>query len=107
MPQVLTPDAAQLQALINDPARLVLVNLTAAWCGPCKGMAPALEAFALANKDSVVVAKIDIEQYPGISQRFMVRSVPTLVLLKDGEVQAVKVGALSLAALEQAFAARR
>ena len=107
MPHVLTPDAAQLQALINDPARLVLVSLSASWCGPCKGMAPALEEFALANKDNVVVAKIDIEQYPDISQRFMVRSVPTLVLLQDGEVKGLKVGALSLAGLEKLFAAKR
>lgn len=107
MSHVQTPSPPQLQALINDPARPLLLDFTASWCGPCKGMAPALEAFAFANQGTVVVAKIDIEQYPEISTRFMVRSVPTLVLLQDGEVRGVKVGALSLAGLEQLFAAAR
>jgi thioredoxin 1 len=104
MTHIQTPDATQLQTLIDDPARAVLVYLSAAWCGPCKGMAPSLDAFALANTEHLVVAKIDIEQYPEVSTRFMVRSVPTMVLLEDGDVKGVHVGALTRAGLDKFLA---
>lgn len=73
----------------------VLVDFSASWCGPCRAMAPALEAFAARRSDDLAVITIDIDAAPGIAARLGVRSVPTLVLYRDGKPAAVCVGILS------------
>lgn len=83
---------------------LVLVDFHAAWCGPCKAMGPALEAFAAENAN-VKVVKVDIDEAPDAALGFRVRSVPTLVLLKDGNVVKQASGAMSKGQLAQFCAA--
>jgi thioredoxin 1 len=73
----------------------VLVDFFAEWCGPCKAMAPALEQVAQALKDSVTVVKVDVDQSPGITQKYGIRAMPTLMLFRGGEVAAQHVGALT------------
>lgn len=73
----------------------VLVDFFAEWCGPCKAMAPALEAVASELKGKVKVAKIDVDQNPEITQRFHIQAMPTLMIFKDGKVAAQRVGALT------------
>lgn len=73
----------------------VLVDFFAEWCGPCKAMAPALEQVAQALKDTVTVVKVDVDQSPGITQKYGIRAMPTLMLFRDGEVAAQHVGALT------------
>lgn len=73
----------------------VLVDFFAEWCGPCKAMAPALEQVAEALKDSVTVVKVDVDQSPGITQKYGIRAMPTLMLFRGGEVAAQHVGALT------------
>jgi thioredoxin len=92
-------DAETLQRLINDTASPLLIHFTADWCGPCQGMAPHLEAFAQARAQDLPVVKVDIDAYPDVAQRFMVRAVPTLMLLQDGRVLGVHTGALSASQL--------
>jgi len=64
---------------------LVLVDFWAAWCGPCKMMAPVLNEVAEEAGDSVTIAKLNVDHNPDLSQRFKIRSIPTLILFKEGK----------------------
>jgi thioredoxin 1 len=72
----------------------VIVDFWAEWCGPCKMIAPALEELAEELKDKVTVAKVNIDENPGIPTKYGVRGVPTLMIFAQGQVAATKVGAL-------------
>ena len=72
----------------------VLVDYWAEWCGPCKQIAPALEEIADEMDQSVTVAKLNIDDNPVTPTKFGVRGIPTLMLFKDGQVAATKVGVL-------------
>lgn len=70
----------------------VLVDFTATWCGPCKMLTPIVEKIADENVGKYKVAKLDIDDAPRITQRFGVRSVPTVLIFKAGEKKAQHVG---------------
>lgn len=72
-----------------------LVDFAAAWCGPCQGLAPVLEAFAQSRSGSLRVLKVDIDACPTLAQEVGIRSVPTLLLVRNGEVLASRLGAAS------------
>ena len=72
----------------------VLVDYWAEWCGPCLQIAPALKEIAEEMDDRIVVAKINIDENPVTPTKVGVRGIPTLMLFKDGQVAATKVGAL-------------
>lgn len=71
----------------------VLVDFWAEWCGPCRQIAPALEEIAGEMGEQVKIAKINIDHNPEAPTRYGVRGIPTMILFKNGEVQATKVGA--------------
>jgi thioredoxin 1 len=73
----------------------VLVDYWAEWCGPCKMIAPALAESAETYAGRLGVAKVNIDENPSTPSRYHVRGIPTLMLFKNGEVVATKVGALS------------
>ena len=73
----------------------VLVDYWAEWCGPCKMIAPVLDAIAAEYAGKVTIVKINIDDNPLTPQHYGVRGIPTLMLFKDGEVEATKVGALT------------
>ena len=73
----------------------VLVDYWAEWCGPCKMIAPVLDEIATEFAGKLTVAKLNIDDNPETPQHYGVRGIPTLMIFKDGEVEATKVGALS------------
>jgi len=73
----------------------VLVDYWAEWCGPCKMIAPILDEIASEYGDKITIAKLNIDENPSTPPRYGVRGIPTLMLFKDGDVEATKVGALS------------
>ena len=72
----------------------VLVDFWAEWCGPCKAIAPSLETLASEMGDRLTVAKVNIDDNPMTPNKYGVRGIPTLLIFKDGEVAAQKIGAL-------------
>jgi thioredoxin 2 len=77
----------------------VLVDLWATWCGPCRTVSPALEQLAQERAGQLKLVKVDVDVAPALSQRFAVRAVPTLLLLREGEVLGRQSGAAPIAGL--------
>ena len=75
----------------------VLVDFWAEWCGPCKMIAPVLEEVAQSHAGKVRIAKVDVDDNREVAAKYGIRGIPTLLLFKNGEVAAQKVGALSKA----------
>jgi thioredoxin 1 len=79
----------------------VLVDFWAEWCGPCKMIAPILDEISEEYESKVTIGKLNIDHNAGTPQKFGIRGIPTLLLFKDGEVAATKVGALSKTQLKE------
>jgi len=73
----------------------VLVDYWAEWCGPCKSIAPILKEIAEEYEGKLIVAKLNIDDNTDTAPKYGIRGIPTLMLFKDGEVEATKVGALN------------
>ena len=77
----------------------VLVDYWAEWCGPCKMIAPILDEVSASYKDKLQVTKMNVDENRDIPAKFGIRGIPTLMLFKDGQLAATKVGAMSKAQL--------
>ena len=84
---------------VLQSAEPVVVDFWAEWCGPCKMIAPSLEELAVEFQGKVKVAKLNIDENPELAAQFGVRSIPTLMIFKGGEVADMKVGAAPKTAL--------
>ncbi|MBP6020179.1 MAG: thioredoxin TrxA [Burkholderiaceae bacterium] len=91
---------ASFQADVLDASLPVLVDYWAAWCGPCKMIAPLLDQAAAQYQGRVNIVKVNVDENPETAAKFGVRGIPTLMLFQDGEAKATKVGALSKSQLE-------
>jgi thioredoxin 1 len=80
---------------VEQAEGLVVVDFWAAWCGPCRKIAPYLETLAEEFKGRVKIVKVNVDQHRELSQRFGVRSIPCLIMFRDGKPIGQKIGALS------------
>jgi thioredoxin 1 len=65
--------------------KLVFVDFWAAWCGPCRALAPTIVELANENKGKVLIGKLDVDENPATAERFQVFSIPTMIIFKDGK----------------------
>ena len=86
---------ANFQTTVLDSDKLTVIDFWAEWCGPCKMIAPILDEVANEYNDRLKVAKLNIDENQHIPQKYGIRGIPTLMLFKNGNIEATKVGALS------------
>ena len=96
---VLNLDDNNFDSEINKGATPILVDFWAPWCGPCRMIAPVLDKIADAMAGQAIVAKVNVDEAPGVASRFRVSSIPTLLFFKNGEVREQVVGLQSEADL--------
>lgn len=96
--------AAELEELLRDAPLPVVVDFWAAWCGPCRMVAPELEKLSKGRAGALVVAKVDTEALPEVASRFGIRSIPTLIAFRGGRESKRISGAMPASAIAQELA---
>ena len=99
LPWITAADDRDFAEIAEKASVPVLVDLWAAWCGPCRMVSPALEQLANERAGRLKLVKVDVDKAPAISQRFTVQAVPTLLVLDSGQVLARQAGAAPVTAL--------
>ncbi len=98
-PENITDD--QFTREVLNKKGIVVVDFWAPWCGPCRQMAPGLEAFAKSNEGKVRVFKLDADENPKTADKYEIRSIPTIIFFLDGEPVYTSRGTMTQAALQK------
>ncbi|MGY9060436.1 MAG: thioredoxin [Candidatus Puniceispirillales bacterium] len=85
---------------VLESDKFVLVDFWAEWCGPCKAIAPSLEEISEEMKDKLKVVKVNVDENPTVSQNYSIRSIPALMIFKNGVKVSEKMGAIPKSALQ-------
>lgn len=93
--QIKNVSDASFEGDVLKSSQPVLVDYWAAWCGPCKMIAPILEEIATEYAGRLTIAKLNVDENQATAAKYGIRGIPTLMLFKDGQAAATKVGALS------------
>lgn len=102
MEKTFTDDAFQQDVL--QASQPVLVDFWAAWCGPCRAMAPIIEELAKELEGNVIVGKMNVDEHPKAPQQYGIMSIPTFILFKNGQALETIVGGMSKDALKEKIA---
>jgi thioredoxin 1 len=87
-------------AAISRETGIMMVDFWAEWCGPCKAIAPVLEDLAKASGGKITLAKVNVDENPGLAARYGIRSIPTILFVKQGKVSDQVIGAVPKAKLK-------
>jgi thioredoxin 1 len=98
---VVTLTDATFDTEVTNAEQPVLIDFWAEWCGPCRMVTPIVESLAADYDGKVKVAKLNVDENPQVSRRFNIRSIPTLLLFKDGELKETAIGLRPKPQLEQ------
>ena len=97
---------ANFAELVLKSEKPVLVDFWAAWCGPCRMIAPTIDELALEKAETAVIGKIDVDANPNTSIQYGVRSIPTLLIFKNGEMVDRVVGIVAKNVLQEKLSAQ-
>lgn len=92
---IITVTDADFEDLVLNSSKPVLLDFWAQWCGPCRALSSILEQVAAEHSDKITFAKLNIDDNPQTPSKYGVMSIPTLILFKNGNVEATKMGLLS------------
>lgn len=90
---------ANFDEIVLKSDKPVVVDFWAAWCGPCRMVGPIIEELAGEYEGKAVIGKVDVDQNPGVSAKFGIRNIPTIIFVKNGEIVDKSVGAVPKAQL--------